>query len=254
MSLYEYQENYKNGRVLIVSGVFLLFDNRYILSYIGLIFIIFGILIMLYYKNKMIEYKKKEILTKIIEEELINILNKKPIENIKKEPVHLPIEIKPINKFGKMSDIYINNKINHNNINFIINCNINYDKITFFLDFYIFINKFENIINLKSQWSNNIKNNKLLMMYYTHYYNIISTITNINNDINISIAISYLIDDYNNNATQLDNIIKDFLIHNNKSEWINNKYSIKYMLDLCNNILNELCVIITKGCKEKFLL
>jgi hypothetical protein len=91
----------------------------------------------------------------------------------------------------------------------------------------MFVKKYEIIINI----NNNISSNKLLAEYYKYYHNIVSYISNLDNITDISIAMSYMIDDYNDNEKHLYNIIKEIDIN------ISNKHTIKSILNIFNNMI-----------------
>jgi hypothetical protein len=195
--------------------------------------IIFGAIIIIYYNKKILFEKRKEIILKFLEDNLIVINKSKIIHKEIKEK-----EIKVINSFNKKFELN-QKKININKIDEIIYYNINYDDLTLFLDIYTFIKKYDIVNDLKLNW-----NNKLLSDYYQHYYNIIAFISNLDDTFDINVAISYLIDDYNNNSKILDNLIKDILISKNKIEWLNEKpidhiHIIKYISTIFNYIIND---------------
>ena len=83
----------------------------------------------------------------------------------------------------------------------------------------------------------NIKiiNNKLLFDYYNYYNSVISYISNLTDIMEIKIAMSYLMDDYNDNAKQLYKIMNDI----NKDWIIEQKNVIKYILTILNNIFYD---------------
>lgn len=220
MDLSRYEANKKYSRILMIAGIGMMFENIKYATIVGIIMIIIGFIINCYYNKKIIFEKKKDIIIKYIEENLDKIV----IKNNKK-PEIIKTEIKVINTFGKKY-IINNNFINidpKGHINKIIYYNINYDKITLFLNLYMFVKKYEIIMNLNHP----IISNKLLLeydpkgqfvamqQYYHHYYNIIAYISNLNDETDISIAMHYMTDDYNNNAKQLYNLLKD--IEDNKS-------------------------------------
>ncbi len=197
MNLVNYDTYKKNSRILIIAGVGMMFENIKYANIIGIIMITIGFIINHYYdKKKMFE---KEIIIKFIEENINKDIIKEPIV---KEPINK--EIKVINTFGKKYNIN-NNIVTKQQIDpsdHINNNNIDYDKITLFLDLYMFVKKYELIMN-------NIEYNKLLNEYYKYYYNVIAYISNLNNTNDVSNALDYLMYDYNNNSKQLNNIIKE---------------------------------------------
>ena len=81
--------------------------------------------------------------------------------------------------------------------------------------------------------------NKLIFDYYKYYYNIISHISNIENDKLRSSAISHLVEDYYNNQKQLHKLINNLLIYNNKEEWFIDNNIIKSILNVFNNIISQ---------------
>ncbi len=75
---------------------------------------------------------------------------------------------------------------------------------------------------------------ELIINYSDYYYNIIAFISNLDNKMDISIALSYLIDDYNDNAKNLGIIFN-----------CNEKNIIKCINKTLNNIIDE-------NAKDKF--
>lgn len=236
MSLINYEKNLKHGRTMLIAGIFMLFEKVNYALIVGVSIIILGGIIIIHYNKKISFEKKKEIIVKFIEETLKIVDNNKNNNlSIKENKIK---EIKVIDSFGKKYD-YNNKLINIKNIDKIIYYDINYDYITVFLDIFMFINKFTIIMNLKLNW-----NNKLLIDYYHHYYNIISYISNLDNIDDISLSISYLIDDYSNNCKILDKLMNDILIEKNKVDWLkekptDNQYIIKYISTIFNYIISD---------------
>jgi hypothetical protein len=197
MNLIHYEYNYKLGKFLLIISISMIFDKDDSVVLIGLFLSIISIFIMWYYNKIM---NKDDI--------IIKLFKYTPINNI----IELPTkEIKIIDKFEKNYNNNINNIININNISNIININTNYDDITLFLDIFILVNNISNYINIY----NIINKNGEFIKYYYHYYNIISIITNLNNNHEIIMSISDLVVDYNANYKQLYKISKkEFNIYN----------------------------------------
>jgi hypothetical protein len=192
--------------------------------------VILGLIIIFYNRQQINNKKKQEKINEIIDNFNNKIIkffedNKPIIKETKKE-------ISIIKTFQKNNNININNinNININNINIIITYDINYDKITLFLDIYMFVINMKNIIDMNIEI--NYVHNNLLIDYYKYYNDVISYISNLNDETEISIALSNLIDDYNDNAKNL-NIIFNY----------NGKYIIKYILKELINIINENVII-----------
>jgi hypothetical protein len=235
MSLQIYERNLKYGRTILIAGIPMLFETVKHALIIGIFMIFLGAIIIIYYNKKIIFEKRKEIIIKFLENNLIVINKKKLIKETKEIKTK---EIKVIDTFYKKYELN-NKKINFDNLDKIIYYDINYDNLTLFLDIYTFVKKYELIDDLNLNW-----NNKLLNDYYQHYYNIIAFISNLDNINDINIAITYLIDDYDNNVKILDNLIKDILISKNKIVWLNEKPSdyshiIKYISSIFNYIISD---------------
>ena len=162
-------------------------------------------------------------------EEIAHINNK--IEPVKKE-------IKIINTFGKKYYIVAMQQIDPKGINNIVAMqyyyDINYDKISLFLDLYMFVKKYEIIINI----SNNSNNIVAMQQYYYYYHNIISYISNLDNVTDISIAMSYMMDDYNDNAKNLYKLIKELYPDSNMTQKVN-IINIKSILIIFNDIITS---------------
>ncbi len=236
MNIAYYEKNLKHGRTLGIAGIFMLFEKVNYALICGISMIIIGLCIIIH-SNKMISFEKKKAeIIKFIEETFTQINNnKKQIKEVKEPKIK---EIKVIDVFGRKYE-YNNKLINIKNIDKIIYYDINYDNMTLFLDIFIFIKKFTIIRNLKLNW-----NNKLLIDYYNHYYCVISYISNLNEVNDISSAISYLVEDYENNCKILDKVINDVLIEKNKLDWLKEKptdpqYIIKYISTIFNYIISD---------------
>jgi hypothetical protein len=235
MSLSIYERNLKYARTIFIAGIPMLFEKVKYSIGVGIFMIIFGLIAIFYYNKKIIYEKRKDIIYKFLENNIIIINQLKQKETPKEIK---PKEIKVIDNFSKKYELNEKN-INTDNIDKIIYFDINYDNLTLFLDIYIFVKKYQLVNNLGSKW-----NNKLLYDYYQHYYNIIAFISYLDNANDINIAITYLIDDYYSNAKILDNLIKDILMEKKKFEWLNEKPSnynniIKYISNIFNNIIND---------------
>ncbi len=197
MDISSYEKYKKSGRAIFIGGIFMCYETIKYSTHIGIIMIIFGIIIMIYYQKKidyinninniMIRFNNKII--KFLEE------NSRPVEIKEKEK-----EMFIIRKFEKKYNLINNN---------IINNNINNDLV----DMYLFVSKLKIVIDLK------LINNKLLLEYYNYYYNIVSYISNLDNPSEISIAIYDLNDDYNDNSK---NLYKLFNLDSNKNRHVNN--------------------------------
>jgi hypothetical protein len=230
MQVDKYTEYIYIGRAIFVGGIIMLFENVKYSKHVGTIMIMVGFLLMLYYQRQLNYKNRIEKIMSDFNEKLIKFFdeNEKYLYKKEKQPPKEK-EISIIKTFQKKYEIN-NNIINESNIDNIINYNINENKITLFLDIYMFVINMKNIIDMKIE-INNVHNN-LLIDYYKYYNNVISYISNLNNEIEISIALSYLIDDYNDNAKNL-NIIFNY----------NGKYVIKYILQELINIINENVIV-----------
>ncbi len=208
------------GRILFLAGIGMCFENIKYARYIGIIMMILGIMIIFYNKQLIIKNKDK-IINEIIQNynnKIIKFFEDNKYILIKKKEISI---IKIFEKKYNINNI-INNIININNINIIINDNqYNYDNITLFLEIYRFIINLKNIIEM------DLINDNLIIRYYEYYNNIIVYISNLDNKIEISTALSYLIDDINNNIKHLD------ILFNCSEKNIN---SINKKLD---NIIND---------------
>ena len=214
----------KVGRILFIAGIGMLFENIKNARIIGIIMILIGSIVIIYYNKKILLLNRKELIIKFLEDNII-IINKKP--KIK--------EIKIINSFSKKYN-YNNEIINVQNLDKMISYDINYDNLTLFLDIYTFVKKYKLVNSLKIVW-----NNKLLADYYYHYNNIIAFISYLNNIKDINVAVNYMIEDYHNNAKILDNLMKEILMNN---ELLNNKPSepihiIKYISNTFDYLLDK---------------
>ena len=228
MEIDKYNKYIHRGRIIFISGIFMMFETVEYSKYVGLIMIILGISIV-YYCKKQINYKNK--IDKIISDFNEKIIKFFEENEYKEKQVEKPKEIKMsvIKTFEKKYKNNNNIIININNIdNFINNTNINENKITLFLDLYMFVSNMKNILELCY-----IKpKNDLLIDYYKYYYNIIAYISNLHDEVEISIALSYLIDDYNNNTKNLNHIFK-----------INSNNVIKHILKELNNVIDNNVII-----------
>jgi hypothetical protein len=219
------------GRIIFLTGILMLFEKIEYSLHVGILMMIIGFLVIRYFQNKVNFEKNKRIIIKHFNEQI----------------VEKPQVIKEMNIISTFKKIY---ELNNNNItininiinidnNIINNNNIIYDDITLFLDIYMFVKKFELIQSINKKFLDN----KLLFDYYKYYYIIISYISNMDDDNLISIAISHLVEDYNNNKKQLYKLINNVLISNNKEDWITNnnikQNVIKYILIIFNNIIYE---------------
>ncbi len=236
----KYENKIKHGRTIFIAGVPMLFEKVDYAIPLGIIMMILGVFIIKYYNKLILHEKNKTIIIDFLEE----LINKIPIKNkkiIEKEPKIIKIkEIKVINTFGKKyqynNTININNiNINNNNVDKIMYYDITYDKITLFLDIFMFVSKFKNIMDLKLK----CYNNQLLIDYYNHYYKLISYISNIDilDKLEISNALTTMEEDYYDNMKILDKLIRDILIEENKEDWINNNNTIKLINSVLNNII-----------------
>jgi hypothetical protein len=227
MDVKNYEDNKHKGQVLFFAGIITLFKNIDYAKHLGLVMVILGLIIIFYNRQQINNKKKQEKINEIIDN-----FNNKIIQFFKDNQTE-PIIEKPINiikTFEKKYNINQSNNININNINIIITYDINYDKITLFLDIYMFVINMKNIIDMNIEI--NYVHNNLLIDYYKYYNDVISYISNLNDETEISIALSNLIDDYNDNAKNL-NIIFNY----------NGKYIIKYILKELINIINENVII-----------
>ena len=220
----KYNNYIKGGRILFIAGIGMLFESVENSIIVGILMIIIGTICIIYYNKQISLEKRKEIIIKFLEDNII-IINKKPKNK----------EIKIIDSFSKKYE-YNDNIIDIKNLEKIINYDINYDNLTLFLDIYTFVKKYKFISNLKI-----VCNNKLLADYYYHYNNIIAFISYLDNIKDINVAINYMIEDYHNNAKILDNLMKEILINN---ELLNKKPSnpiniIKYISTVFNYILDK---------------
>jgi len=234
MSLHNYEHYKKISKILIIAGIGMLFETIKYSVIVGIIMIISGFIINYYYYNyyynQMIYEKQKEFILKYTKENKNDIINNK-IEPVKKE-------IKIINTFGKKYYIVAMQQIDPKGINNIVAMqyyyDINYDKISLFLDLYMFVKKYEIIINI----SNNSNNIVAMQQYYYYYHNIISYISNLDNVTDISIAMSYMMDDYNDNAKNLYKLIKELYPDSNMTQKVN-IINIKSILIIFNDIITS---------------
>jgi hypothetical protein len=236
ITITKYKNRIIHGRTIFIAGIAMLFETVNYAMPVGIFMMISGLLIIKYYKKQILFEKNKEIIIKFLENIITNDKNTNNVE-IKKEPKIK--EIKVIDVFGRKYQ-YNNNNINKINLDNIMYYDINYDKITLFLDIYMFVCKFKIIMDLELHF-NNAYNNKLLIDYYNHYNNIISYISNITNDeISISIAINIMENDYYTNMKILDKLIRNIMIEKNKEEWLSlDNNTIKLINKIFNNIITE---------------
>lgn len=214
----------KFGRTLLIAGIGMLFENDKNAIIIGMIMILIGSIIIIYYNKQISLINRKEIIIKFLEDNII-IINKKP--KIKENK-----EIKIIDSFSKKYN-YNKELINIDNLDKFISYDINYDNLTLFLDIYTFVKKYKLVKSLNIVWKN-----KLLADYYYHYNNIIAFISQLDNSKDINIAINYMIEDYYNNSKILENLMKEICIDD---ELLNNNqpHIIKYISAVFNYLLDK---------------
>ncbi len=239
MNINKYESRIKHGRTIFIAGIPMLFETVNYAIPVGIFMMISGLLIIKYYNNKILYEKNREMIVKFLEDIINKIPDKKKLE--KTEIIIKPKEIKVIDIFGKKYQYHNNiiNNIINNNIDKIMYHDtyndINYDKITLFLDIFMFVNKFKIIMDLKLDWTN-----KLLIDYYNHYYKIISYISNLNDIDEIFLAINYMEDDYYTNMKILDKLIRDILIEKNREDYLEfDNNIIKNINKVFNNIIME---------------
>jgi hypothetical protein len=237
MDIQQLKKNVNRGKIIFITGIFMLFEKIKYSVHVGIIMMIIGFFMIRIFQNKINFEKNKIIIIEYIKDNIIKCINEQVVE----KPKNIK-NIKEINIIGTFKKMYqlnntIINIINTSNIDNIIinNNNIIYDDVSLFLDIYLFVKKFELIQNINSKFVEN----KLIFDYYKYYYNIISHISNIENDKLISIAISHLVEDYYNNQKQLHKLINNLLIYNNKEEWFIDNNIIKSILNVFNNIISQ---------------
>lgn len=229
MNINKYENRLKHGKIIFIAGIPMLFETVNYATPVGIFMMISGLLIITYYKKQILFEKNKEKIIKFLEDIIINDKYKNYVE-IKKE-IKIK-EIKVIDVFGRKYK-YSDNSIDNQQIDRIMYYDINYDKITLFLDIYMFVCKFKIIMDLMLHY-----NNKLLIDYYNHYYKIISYISKLENIDEISNAIIVMEDDYYNNMKILDKLIRKIMIEKNKEEWLElDNNTIKLINKIFNNII-----------------